>query len=118
MASTSQDPEEPRRFIEHHVAALREFQNISNSSQAHHDRMLTWSIGLMGAGVFSAYGHLSAHSRGAVLAPWALGILLAILARLVSLVVQDRDRALQFKKTNELLGLLVPADAPALIKSA
>jgi len=118
MASASQDPEVLRRFIEHHVAALRDYQKIGDASQAHHDRMLTWSIGLMGAGVFAAYGHLPTHSRGA-LAPWILGILFAILARLVGQVVQDKDRSLQFVKIQELLALLLlPTETPGLAKSA
>ena len=118
-ATISQDPEPIRRYIDHCVSFLRDARELGASSQTQHDQMLMWSIGLMGAGVFAAYGHLSAHSRCAALAPWAFGILFAIAGRLVGRVVWDRDGVMQLEKIQTLLGLLLmPADTPGLADSA
>src|SRR6266850_328688 len=115
MTAVPQDPELVRRYIDHCVTALRDVQKLAAESQSRHDQMLIWSIGLMGAGIFSAYGHLSIHSRFAALAPWVLGILSAIAARLIGHVVSDRDELMQFEKAHTLLALLLmPPDTLGL----
>lgn len=52
----------------------------------HIDRMLTWAIGLMGAGLYSSYGLLGAAASWArlwALAPWILGVLCALAGRII-----------------------------------
>jgi hypothetical protein len=44
------DPEMIKRYIDQVVATLRAREEIGAASQARNDQMLTWSIGLMGAG--------------------------------------------------------------------
>jgi hypothetical protein len=73
----------------------------------------------MGAGIFAAYSHIPIHSRLLALAPWVVGIVAAIAARLIARVVTDRDGLIQFEKIQQLLGLLLmPPDSPGLAESA
>lgn len=114
MSAAGTNPAFLRQFVAQYVGGLRDAQQLAGSSQSHHDAMLTWSIGLMGAGVFSAYSILPAHSRALVLAPWILGILVAIVGRLVARIVRDKDDLAQFAKITAMLSLLLAPNAPGV----
>jgi len=101
-----------RQFVAQYVGGLRDALQFVGSSQSHHDAMLTWSIGLMGAGVFSAYSLLPTHARALVLAPWILGILFAITGRLVARIVRDKDEFANFAKIAAVSSLLLTPTAP------
>jgi hypothetical protein len=65
---------------------LREVHASSAAQFKHDDSMLIWTMGLMGAGVFYASNLLSsvpAGPRFIALAPWILGILASLAARVI-----------------------------------
>lgn len=64
------------------------------ASQEHADKMFTWAIGLMGAGIFSGHTLLS-HSTPylwlGAFSPWILGILAALAGRLVGHELRGKE---------------------------
>jgi len=67
-----------------YIGAMRDFQVVDDAVRAHLDTMLTWVIGLMGAGVL-AVANLTVctlHERVWATAPWVFGILLAVVGGL------------------------------------
>jgi hypothetical protein len=74
----------PGGVLRAYVEAIREFRLIEDAARAHLDRMLTWVIGLMGAGVL-ATANLSICPRRDLVwasAPWLGGILIAVVGRM------------------------------------
>jgi hypothetical protein len=78
--------------------ALRATRPIAAADQAHTDQMLTWSVGLMGAGLFAlptvinaACGQNWRFWLGIVAAPWTAGILLALLGRVAAKLFRNAD---------------------------
>jgi hypothetical protein len=114
------DADAVRRNVRYCVTYLRDLQKLGASSQQQHDQMLIWSIGLMGAGCVAAYGHLQDRSRSLALAPWLIGILVAIVARIVGRALWDRDGELSFKKIQGLLSFLLepPGNAADVVIKA
>jgi len=90
---------ELRRLITGYCAALRESHTFAGESQTQSDRLLAWTVALMGAGIFAAPTFLSSvgadlhGSRGGllVLAPWVLGILFGVVGRLFALELRDAN---------------------------
>ncbi len=88
---------------------------MTEASQQHEDRMLTWSVGLMGAGLFTAPSLLST-ACGSVkgqmvfVAPWAAGVMLALLGRVVGGWHRDADSFHFTSKWGGLQALLVKPD--------
>jgi len=65
---------------------LQQIRESSTAQSEHADKMLIWAIGLMGAGVFYANTLLTEAPRGLrfiALAPWILGILVSLAARVI-----------------------------------
>jgi hypothetical protein len=88
---------------------------MTEVSQQHEDRMLTWSIGLMGAGLFAAPSLLAtpagvANAHMAFAAPWAAGVPLALLGRVVGGWHRDADAFHFAGKWGGLQALLVKPD--------
>lgn len=86
------------RNVRSYITALRETRPLAAASQAHADQMLTWAIGLMGAGLFtmitllSTACHTGARPRlGWIAAPWVIGILCALAGRIVGALHRDAD---------------------------
>src|SRR6266567_4508625 len=77
-----------------YVEAIHQIHESSTTLFKHDDAMLTWAIGLMGAGLFYANTLLAAAPRGLrflALAPWIVGILTSLAGRVVgSRVLQKR----------------------------
>jgi hypothetical protein len=73
-----------------YLVRLREGRQLSSESQNHMDRMFTWAIGLMGAGIFLSPNFFQALSVShcpqwlllVVLSPWVIGIMIALAGRL------------------------------------
>src|SRR5262249_48206460 len=77
-----------RRNTRSFANSLLKTRRLEEASQRHEDRMLTWSVGLMGAALFATPALLETachDSRNLVIvaAPWATGIMLALLGRVV-----------------------------------
>jgi hypothetical protein len=85
------------RVLHEYVEVVREFRLIGDAARMHRDRMLTWAIALMGGGLFAAINLRSAGVcpvagvRALIWAasPWALGVILAVCARIAG----EWDRA-------------------------
>ncbi len=74
------------KFAALYIEVLQQIRTNSADHFKHSDSMLTWAIGLMGAGVFyanSLLGSAPAGLRFAALAPWVLGILASLAARVI-----------------------------------
>lgn len=86
-----------RRNVRSYAASLAATRKLTDASQRHVDRMLTWSVGLMGAGLFALPNLVTTacgparQSVGLVAAPWAAGIMLALLGRLVAAWHREAD---------------------------
>src|SRR5438445_11023145 len=77
-----------RRNARSFANSLLKTRRLEETSQQHEDRMMTWSVGLMGAALFGPPGLLETacnESRNLVIvaAPWAMGVMLALIERLV-----------------------------------
>jgi hypothetical protein len=77
-----------RRNARSFANALLKTRRLEEASEHHEDRMLTWSVGLMGAALFALPGLLATACGGnrhlvVVAAPWASGVVLALIGRLV-----------------------------------
>jgi hypothetical protein len=94
MTTPDEDPKPPKRteeVLRAYMESVREFRLIDDAARAHLDRMLTWVIGLMGAGVL-ATANVSACPRRDLVwaaAPWIVGILIAVLGRLSGDLYRD-----------------------------
>jgi hypothetical protein len=95
----------PERFINSYVTGLREGHRFALDSQAHVDKMLTWAIGLMGAGILGSDEFFKAYhptARLVAVIPWIFGILCAVAGRLVARELMDRDNLFFFQKVTRL----------------
>lgn len=96
-----------------YIAGLHDARKMTAASQRHTDAMLTWAIGLMGGGIvslFSVLAHWRAVTRPDTLlavSPWILGILLALLGRLVVKELMSADDQFVFLKQHALNELLL-----------
>jgi hypothetical protein len=80
-----------KEVLRAYMESIREFRLIDDAARAHLDKMLTWVIGLMGAGVL-ATASLGGCPRGDLVwasAPWVVGILIAVLGRLSGDLYRD-----------------------------
>ena len=82
-----------KEVLRAYMESIREFRLIDDAARAHLDKMLTWVIGLLGAGVLAtATAHLSGCPRRDLVwasAPWVMGILIAVLGRLSGDLYRD-----------------------------
>jgi hypothetical protein len=72
--------------IQRLAGVMRERFKADNETTMHGDQMLTWAIGLMGAGLFGSKDFLTqapSTLRFVPLLPWTFGILCAVAARLL-----------------------------------
>ncbi len=86
---------------------------MARKSQEHGDNMLTWAVGLMGAGLFAlptfltaTCGHLSL-SLPLLASPWALGVVLALLGRVFGGLRRDVEDFYFVRKSNAVDVLLL-----------
>ena len=80
-----------KEVLRAYMESIREFRLIDDAARAHLDRMLTWVIGLMGAGVLATANLNGCPRRDLVWAsaPWVVGILIAVLGRLSGDLYRD-----------------------------
>jgi len=97
---------------------------MAEASQQHQDQVLTWAIGLMGGGLFYLPNLLAqtcsidSRPRFVLIAgPWALGILLALVGRMVSAHHRHVDNLAFFRKWQAIEGGAL-ASQPARLSSA
>jgi len=120
MATPDETPEPDPAFasLEAHarafIHALRETRPLQAASQLHQDQMLTWAIGLMGAGLFSVPSLLGFACTGGarshllwIAAPWTAGILFALVGRVVAANHRDADNLAFVQKWQALETMLL-----------
>jgi hypothetical protein len=93
------------QFIAQWAAATREGHRFAQESLEHADKMLTWAIGLMGAGIFSSKEFLAAAPltlRFAALLPWVAGIICAVAGRLFGADVMPRNNLHHYDRVNRM----------------
>ena len=91
---------------------LQDIRATSLKYSEHADAMLTWAIGLMGAGVFYANNLLSSAPSGlrlVALAPWILGILVSLAARVIGGRLLQTDAGWYFKHAISIKGQVLLA---------
>jgi hypothetical protein len=86
-----------RRNLRSFAGMLATTRRLDEASQRHEDRMLTWSVGLMGGALFALPPVLNAAcetTKGYALAaaPWALGVVCALVGRVVGGWHRDASR--------------------------
>jgi hypothetical protein len=99
--------------IKAYAGGLREARGLAQGAQKHTDDVLTWAIGLMGAGLlalpaFTATACPSSPRQHALLGGvWVVGILLAVAGRVVGRAHSHLDVMLFFRKTHAVERLLL-----------
>jgi hypothetical protein len=89
---------------------LRQIHEASNTLFKHGDAMLTWAIGLMGAGVFYANTLLAKAPRGLrflALAPWIVGILASLAGRMIGSRILQKNGIWYMKEVLAFKGAVV-----------
>lgn len=107
-------------FIRQWAAATREGHRFAHQSQEHADKMLTWIIGLMGAGIFSSKEFLAQaplNLRFAALLPWIAGILFAVGGRLLAADFMPRNDLHHYDRVNRMEMLLVMSLDEAAVRN-
>lgn len=100
-------------FITHWAAATREGHRFAAESLEHADKMLTWAIGLMGAGIFASREFLSAAPidlRFAAWLPWIAGIVFAVAGRLFYDDTRAHDNLYHYDRVNRIESLRLVTD--------
>jgi hypothetical protein len=97
------------------AASLREAHQMVITGSEQSEKVLVWLSGFMGAGIFSVYGLLAfapLSIRLMAFVPWTVGILFAMVARVLSGELQLRNDQDHFKRVSmlELLQLETSAD--------
>src|SRR5690348_80563 len=108
IPSVGQKVVSARQFITHWAAATREGHRFAQESQEHADKMLTWALGLMGAGIFSSKDFLAdapPNLRFAALLPWIAGIICAVAGRLLGSELQNHNNLLHYERLNSMESL-------------
>jgi hypothetical protein len=94
---------------------------LAETFQKNTDDVLTWTIGLMGAGLLGLPSFISATCpssprRLALLAtPWTLGVLFAVASRIVGRAHRHADTMLFFRKVHAVERLLLDRAHPFLV---
>ena len=86
--------------------------------QEHIDGMITWAIGLMGAGLYTSYGLLDvapSWARLCALAPWIAGVLCALGGRIIMARILTSS-ALGAHARNAMILLLMVETDVVLVK--
>lgn len=102
-----------REAIKAYAGGLREGRGLAQGFQKHTDDVLTWAIGLMGAGLLALPSFTAAacpaspRQHDLLGGVWVVGILLAVAGRVVGRVHSHRDVMLFFKKTHAVESLLL-----------
>jgi hypothetical protein len=102
-----------RRSARSFAFALTKTRRMTEDSQQHEDRMLTWLLGLMGAGLFALPSLLAACSSSVpsrmlwTAWPWAAGVLIALVGRVIGGMHRDADRMAFGAKWGGIQALLV-----------
>jgi len=87
--------------------------------QEHADRMLTWTLGLMGAALYTSYGLLGAAppaARLCALAPWLAGVLCALAGRILLARVLNYGALGTHARISKILLLGAETDVPLVKK--
>jgi len=104
------DTETLEKWITGYASSLREGHKLAAESEAQSDQLLTWIVGLMGAGIFAAPTFLSslrislANRRTiiGVLSPWVLGVLVGVVGRLLALELKEANDAYSAAKIQDI----------------
>ena len=93
-----------------YAEAIHQLQESSTTLFKHDDAMLTWAIGLMGAGLFYANTLLADAPRGlrfVALAPWIVGILASLAGRVVGSRVLQKTAGWYIKEIPAFKGAVI-----------
>jgi hypothetical protein len=86
---------------------------MARKSQEHGDQMVTWATGLMGAGLLALPAFLTATcgprriSLVLPASPWAAGVIVALLARVLGGLRRDAEDTYHARKRTQIDGLLL-----------
>lgn len=115
-SDAAQDRERVEKFITQYAQGELEAYQSAHALREHTDRMLTWAIGLMGAGVFSANALLAnvpRYPRVGALLPWTVGILVALAGRVLAHELSGKESLWHFEKAVRIRILLLKQDPGA-----
>lgn len=107
------DPERVERLIRQYADGEKEAYDSATALQDHTDRILTWLLGLMGAGLIAGIPLLkSAPSgyRALAVAPWLIGIVAALGGRVIARLLRSRESLWHFEKAVRIRMLLLERD--------
>jgi hypothetical protein len=105
-----------RDFITQWADGTREGHRFAKESQEHADRMLTWTIGLMGAGILASKDFLAAAPvdlRFAAFLPWIAGIVSAVAGRLLGADLMQQTNLVHYERVHSMEMLLLVPEAAA-----
>lgn len=92
----------------------------ATKTQEHTDRMLTWAIGLMGGGLYGAYGLLRCgppHVWAWALLPWLLGILFALAGRMILAQITAVGALGSHARVSRVQLLMLETDGPLISRN-
>lgn len=98
------DPDGADQWLHTYQRSLQQQYEVATTTQAQRDQMLTWTIGLLGIGLFQAYIMLLSRTcaspspdkpMGALL-PWVLAIMCALVGRLTGAEYSRLTATMQF----------------------
>ena len=111
------DPEYLDRLIRQYSEGEKEAYDSAAALQDHTDQMLTWLLGLMGAGLIAGVPLLKNAPIGArfgAVAPWLVGILAALGGRTIAARLRNRESLWHFEKAVRIRKLLLAEPGKAV----
>ena len=111
------DPGYLDRLIRQYAEGEKEGYDSAAALQDHTDQMLTWLLGLMGAGLIAGLPLLKnapVRARLIAAAPWLIGILVALGGRAIAAQLRNQESLWHFEKAVRIRHLLLePSKAVA-----
>ena len=104
------DPEYLDRLIRQYAEGDKEGYDSATGLLDHLDQMLTWLLGLMGAGLIASMPLLKnapVWARFIAAAPWLIGILVALGGRTIGAHLRDKESLWHFEKAIRIRKLLL-----------
>src|SRR5713226_3425274 len=102
-----------RRVTRWYGEAFAAGMETARRSQEHGDQMVIWATGLMGAGLLALPAFLTATCGSGRMSlvlpatPWAAGVIIALLARVLANLRRDAEDIYNARKRTQIDGLLL-----------
>src|SRR5262249_55316717 len=94
------DSDRIAQIIQQYAEGEKEGYDSASVIRDHTDTMLTWILGLMAAGIVAGHPVLKSvpiAARWAALAPWLVGIAIAVAGRLIAHEIRGRESIWHFE---------------------